>query len=169
MRRAFTYTYIGLIILMLYVSNSVVAASFGDDYSDAFTFATKSEEILDADDGDVCSLGVGYDGQGYITVLFDNDFWDGFGTSDVIIYGLDVDSITEGYDVAVGNYINEFTPFTVTVIGSSDDAAGTVSFDMVDTEGTFNCIVLTMQEEAGSEGPPWPGAEIDAVWVRYTI
>jgi hypothetical protein len=159
------YTSIGLIILMVFASNSAVAASFGDDYVINLTEATNPSDILGSDDDKVCSVGTGSSNDGIIVVTFDDDFRDGVNADDVIIYGYDVDSDAEEYSVRVGVY--EYGVVAAwEAIGTAEDVDGEQAFSMYGISGDWNCLVIITSEGQGGGGT-WPGAEIDAVWVQY--
>jgi hypothetical protein len=167
MRRAFMYTSIGLIVLMLFVSNSAVASSFGDDYSANFSVATEPGNILGSNDNKVCSLGTVSINDGCIVVLFDDEFRDGQAFNDIIIYAYDVDSESEQFSVHCGIYIDEFTPMEDTLeLIWMYDTDGTTPVSMEEAEGDWNSIMLVTAEDSGNGGT-WPGPEVDAVWVQY--
>jgi hypothetical protein len=167
MKKVLIYTSIGLIIIMLFTANSVVAWSFGDSYSPAHTEATNPGNILDADDNVVCNVGTATTKTGHITVIFDEDFQDEEGRDDITIYGYNTDGESEKYEVYATIYVDQSTPINLSwYLGYAYDSDGQVDFDMGGLEGTYNALHIISMEDGGTLTY---GTEIDAVYVKNTV
>lgn len=162
MRKGFLSVSITLIISMLFIANSVVAAAWAEDWDKAMTVATQPANILGPNDRSVASIGISTNYTGIIYIIINSTFQLGIG-NDIIVYGRDVDLTSEQYAICHG--IWDVTPVLIcSPGGSSYDSNGTVYFDLGSEPGTFNMIVICALTGGGGT---WPGPEIDAVYAIH--
>jgi hypothetical protein len=160
MRKAIIYASIGLTILVLVTANSVFAAGWVTGYDSNYTVADNPTEIYGSNDQVVTNLGTDLIYTGRIMVIIEDEFGSGSG-DDIIVYGYDVDSTSEEYEVYFGTWDNGPQTITVDPIGSAYDSDGTVGFEIGDYEETFNMVYLVATSGYGGS---YPGPEIDAVY-----
>jgi len=161
MKRVFLYASIGLILLMLFTANSVVAAGWVTTHDTNWTVATIPSNIYGSPDQNVTSLGIRTNYTGAIMAIIGNGFGSGSGY-DIIVYGYDVDSTTEQYEVYYGVWSSGYPEYMCAEpIGNANDTDGAVGFEIGDHAETFNMVYLVALSGSGST---WPGPEIDAIY-----
>jgi hypothetical protein len=167
MRRAFIYASIGLTILVLFTANSVIAQAWGDYWIPSWTIATDANEIMEAADNRVGSLGVANDATGCIMVVMDDEFYNGTGW-DIAIYGYDTDTYIEQYEVYFGIWDGTPQIMTCEPIGTAYDTDGIQYFNIIGDGVSDMYNMIYLNATSGSPFGDLPGPEIDAIYARYT-